>query len=108
MSLLKKLSKKDNSNEVTKKDGNLTMRSIEGINHYAHKQEDGKFYPTYTTGSRRNKKIVTNDNIETIIKKLGFKYETGNDAPRGGQTGNFIKVSKSTFIKIKELLKDNQ
>ena len=29
---------------------------------------------------------------EQLLKKLGVKFESGNDAPKGGLTGNFIKI----------------
>ena len=28
----------------------------------------------------------------TLLKELGIKYELGNDAPRGGATGDYIKI----------------
>jgi hypothetical protein len=33
----------------------------------------------------------TND-VEALLKLLGIRYETGNDSPKGGKPGNFIKV----------------
>jgi len=49
--------------------------------------------PCYTSGHGR---FVTNMDytceICRLLDLLKVKYEVGNDAPRGGQTGNFIKI----------------
>jgi hypothetical protein len=49
--------------------------------------------PVVTSGSGRH---ISNQDYTgrtvAILKLLGLKFETGNDAPRGGLTGNFIKV----------------
>jgi len=50
--------------------------------------------PCYTSGSGR---FTTNldytNNVTSLLDLLGVKYITGNDSPRGGKTGNFIKVT---------------
>jgi len=102
MKTIEKLQKADKNNLVTKKDGSLTKRSIEAIKDY--RNGDGKFYTHYTSGSGKFTKNAENDNIYWIIKLLGYKFEKGNDSPRGGQTGNFIKVSKVAFNNIKSLI----
>ena len=101
MTTLEKLSKKDKTNLVTKKDGTLTKLTIESIK----TGFNCKFYPTYTSGTGRFTTNLTNDRVLTVIKLLGYKYMTGNDAPRGGRTGDFIKVSKRAFATIKSLIK---
>lgn len=49
--------------------------------------------PCYTSGSGR---FASNQDhtlaITKLLDLLGVKYETGNDAPRGGLTGNYIKI----------------
>lgn len=49
--------------------------------------------PVYTLGSGRRS---TNQDhtlaVTQLLDLLGVKYETGNDAPRGGLTGNYIKI----------------
>lgn len=51
--------------------------------------------PCYTSGSGR---FTSNqDHTEAICKTLteiGVTYTTGNDSPRGGKTGKFIKILK--------------
>lgn len=29
---------------------------------------------------------------ESLLAALGIKFQSGNDSPRGGKTGNFIKI----------------
>lgn len=102
MKTLEKLQKADKSNLVTKKDGSLTKRTIEAIKGY--RNNGGKFYTHYTSGSGRFTTVLSNGNILILIKLLGYKFEEGNDSPRGGQTGNYVKVSKVAFNNIKSLL----
>ena len=49
--------------------------------------------PVYTLGSGRF--ITKQDHtfaIEQLLELLGIRYEKGNDAPRGGQVGNYIDI----------------
>lgn len=50
--------------------------------------------PCHTSGSGR---FTTNldytSDVMQILSLLGVKYEIGNDSPRGGKTGNFIKIT---------------
>lgn len=41
--------------------------------------------------------------IESILKATRYKYVKGNDAIRGGEEGNYIKVSKSAINFLKSL-----
>lgn len=49
--------------------------------------------PCYTTGRGR---FTTNldytDSTISLLNLLGLKIETGNDAPKGSPTGNWIKI----------------
>jgi len=49
--------------------------------------------PVHTSGSGRftSNLDYTND-CKAILDFLKVKYEVGNDSPRGGLTGNFIKI----------------
>lgn len=50
-------------------------------------------HPCYSSGSGR---FTTNQDHETavlsILRTIGVKYDFGNDAPRGGLTGKYIKI----------------
>lgn len=51
--------------------------------------------PCYTSGSGR---FTSNQDHTLVICKtlaeMGLSFTTGNDSPRGGKTGNFIKIVK--------------
>lgn len=36
--------------------------------------------------------VTTSGDVENLLDLIGVKYTSGNDAPRGGATGNFIKI----------------
>jgi len=103
MKTLEKLQKVDKTNLVTKKDGNLTKRAIKAINDF--RNQEGRFYTHYTSGRGRFTTNLSNTTIFYIIKLLGYKYSTGNDSPRGGQTGNYVQVSKRAYNNIRNLVK---
>lgn len=52
------------------------------------------FRPVGITGSKRYAKYTVDhtDDIVNACELLGLGYETGNDAPKGGKLGKFIKV----------------
>jgi hypothetical protein len=41
--------------------------------------------------------------LVAILDRLGYKYTTGNDAPRGGVTGDYLKVSQRAVSAIESL-----
>ncbi|MEG1684561.1 MAG: hypothetical protein RR319_01250 [Bacteroides sp.] len=41
------------------------------------------------------------------LSALGIDYELGNDAPNGGQEGNFIKLSKKGLRQVADFAKNN-
>lgn len=60
------------------------------------KREDNSILirPCFVSGSGRY--TQNNDHsaeIKIMLQKLGVKFKTGNDAPRGGKSGDFIKIS---------------
>lgn len=60
----------------------------------------------YTTGSGRF--ISNSDSTKTTIEaltKLGLSFTTGNDAPRGGLTGNWIDLTPESRRRIAPIAK---
>lgn len=55
---------------------------------------NGKIYPVYGTGSGRwsGYRDLTEE-FKRILDALKLKYEEGNEAPRGGQAGNYIQIT---------------
>lgn len=57
-----------------------------------------KIYPCKWFKNGRN--FACTDKTETItsvLKAQGYKYEEGNDAPKGGLEGNYIKLSAKAY-----------
>jgi len=58
----------------------------------------GKYYPNYYLNSYSswkkgaNKALLLEDILITLKLKKGKHFITGNDAPRGGYSGNFVKL----------------
>ena len=68
----------------------------------AHLLSDG-FTRTGSSGwiSRRGaSKEIWTDEISDILSKLGIEHECGNDAPRGGANGEYVKVTSPAFVKV--------
>ena len=101
MTTLEKLNKADKTKTVTKKDGNLHSLAIDAIRLF-----DGKvFRPVYTSGSGRFCTNLENQRVAEIANLLGYKIQRGNDANRGGKTGDYIKLSAKATANILGLIK---
>jgi hypothetical protein len=95
--------KKEYRDEILKKDG-----SIKSI--YRKTITDifvgTKVYPKRWAGSGSHISLSNRwDYCINLIKGLGYTYKVGNDAPRGGVEGDYIKISKVALQAIKYLLK---
>ena len=51
--------------------------------------------PVFTKGSTWKHSSLIDKTIEltTVLRKLNIDFSTGNDAPRGGKTGMFVKIN---------------
>jgi len=50
--------------------------------------------PCHTSGSGRfTSNLDYTEDVCSILNLLGVKFEQGNDSPRGGKTGNFVKIT---------------
>lgn len=52
------------------------------------------FRPVYSQGSSWKYSTLRDRRAEftKVLISLGLEYESGNDAPRGGKTGAFVKI----------------
>lgn len=58
-----------------------------------------RIYPVRYIGGYRGH-VTTADNsyyIEALLKAEGYKFKKGNDAPRGGKSGEYYQVSLTAF-----------
>lgn len=67
---------------------------ISGSNKSFAIRPDGTIRPCYTSGSGRftSNQDHTAD-TKALLDLVGLKYTSGNDAPRGGATGQWIRIS---------------
>ena len=42
--------------------------------------------------------------LRELLELFGFKYSTGNDAPRGGVEGDYVQMSRRAFETLKSLV----
>lgn len=57
--------------------------------------------------SSRGQSLSTNDNdrLWELLDLLGVDYVTGNDAPRGGVEGDYIRITKKGQKQVAEIVK---
>jgi len=50
--------------------------------------------PVFSTGSTWRHSALTDKSfeLESLLKSLGIDFESGNDAPRGGKTGYYVRI----------------
>lgn len=81
--------------------------SVSGIKNLSNEHKmlnqllaDGIAHTGYYRGSGRHTQAVDlTVRITSILDKLNIAYETGNDAPRGGVSGNFVRITMPAFLK---------
>jgi len=63
-----------------------------------------RVYVGYNSGSGRFTSAHSAQNtVVSILEVQGYKYSLGNDAPRGGGSGDFVKVSKTALEFLKKI-----
>lgn len=83
---------------VLTKSGSISKSITNMIGNCSFDEKQKKIYVGYYSGS--GKYTSAHSAEQTVIELLkagGYKYKTGNDAPKGGITGDFVKVSKTAF-----------
>lgn len=86
--------------------GTLNKRfsgAISSINLMAHGKQ---YYPYYWKRSKGYCNLHGESEVYTIkllCKALGLELMWGNDAPRGGMSGNYIYLNKKDIAKLKNV-----
>lgn len=83
--------------QVFKKNGEFTKNAISYIKQIQTLSEGKKVvrvHPKFWTGSPRHMSLCESAwwSYIDLCKEFGLKYVTGNDAPKGGVTGDFIEI----------------
>lgn len=91
--LSKKSAEKKLAKLVSEKKANKTSIVYGWVNEIIAGKKD--FRPVYSQGSSWKHSSLFDRRIEfsTLLNMMKIEFTTGNDAPRGGQTGAFIKIT---------------
>lgn len=54
----------------------------------------------YTGTGRYASKSVWTSEVSAYLDKMGIAHECGNDAPRGGANGEYVRVTMPAFLKV--------
>lgn len=91
---------------ILTKSGKVSRNITNQLRNCRFDSKQNKIYTGYYSGSGRNtSKHSAWTTVDAILRAQGYKSKTGNDAPRGGVTGDFIKVSKVAFDFLIDLSK---
>lgn len=86
-----------------KKDGHVSNRGMylfERINKDGDTEQRVYLQPVHVSGGKGFVNLIDNlKEIREILKSIRCPYTEGNDAPRGGRTGDYITFYKSDFLK---------
>lgn len=91
---------------IETKSGSVSKNVINALLHCRFDSDQRKIYTGYYNGSGKwATRASSESTVTNILEAQGYKFTTGNDAPKGGITGDFVKVSKTAFIFILNILK---
>jgi len=107
MRTTEKLIKKDASRLLTTKSGRVKKYFIDAL--AAVRIEDRKVYYNRWTirGGRGNLKSY-DTYIKLYCNIMGYKYTEGNDAPRGGAEGAYLKLDVRALRSLGRVLTENR
>ena len=90
-------------NVCLKKDGHVSHRAMylfERINKAGDTEQRVYLHPVHTCKGKGFVNLIDNlEEIREILKSIKCHFTQGNDAPRGGRTGDYITFYKSDFLK---------
>lgn len=80
---------------VLTKSGSVNKSVVNMIRNCSFNEPQRKIYTGYYLGSGRFTSAHSAISlVSSILKAQGYKFEKGNDAPKGGINGEYLKVSK--------------
>lgn len=86
-----------------KKDGHVSHRGMylfERIDKTGNTEQRVYLHPVHVSGGKGFVNLIDNlEQIREILKSIRCPFTEGNDAPRGGRTGDYITFYKSDFLK---------
>ena len=86
-----------------KKDGHVSHRAMylfERIDKTGDTEQRVYLHPVHTCKGKGFVNLIDNlEEIKEILRSIRCHFTEGNDAPRGGRTGDYITFYKSDFLK---------
>lgn len=86
-----------------KKDGHISHRAMylfERIDKTGDTEQRVYLHPVHTCKGKGFINLIDNlEEIKKILRSIRCSFRSGNDAPRGGRTGDYITFYKSDFLK---------
>lgn len=86
-----------------KKDGHVSHRAMylfERIDKTGDTDERVYLHPVHVNRGKGFVSLIDNlEEVKKILRSIKCRFWSGNDAPRGGRTGDYVKFYKSDFLK---------
>lgn len=89
---------------ILTKQGKVNFIYSNAINNCTINDVANKIYPKQWGKNGASLKDQSH-HIKKVLDAQGYKYKLGNDAPRGGKEGDFIKVSSVALNFLRSLKK---
>ena len=90
-------------NVCLKKDGHVSHRAMylfERIDKTGDTDQRVYLHPVHTCKGKGYVNLIDNlEEIKKILRSIRCSFRSGNDAPRGGRTGDYVVFYKSNFLK---------
>lgn len=86
-----------------KKDGHVSHRGMylfERIDKTGDTEQRVYLHPVHTCKGKGFVNLIDNlEEVKEILRSIRCNFTQGNDAPRGGRTGDYVKFDKSDFLR---------
>lgn len=97
------LTTKQKESFLTKK-GEIRKIILEKFTNYSGEFEQTTYTGHYSGNGRFTTAHSFGSDFINFLNVFGLKYVTGNDAPRGGASGEFVKISSRAVSKLNKIL----
>jgi len=85
-------------NIIFTKAGKVNQNLLNALSNCSFNPTTNQIYTGYYNGSGRwGTKQSAEHHVIGFLNAQGYNFTKGNDAPKGGITGDFLKVSKTAF-----------
>ena len=104
---LKRIRNYDKNSKISlvNKDGSLRKVIKNDIDYCLESMKGLKMYPKGYAGSGKHIRVTDRSfYVEHVLKALGHSFVKGNDAPRCGKSGDFIKITKAAINNLNNLI----